>query len=59
MHSALPAKIFNTGKTDHTTPQIILGDEPGLFDTINKSHPALWKLYKTLKGQDWDENEFD
>lgn len=59
MNSALPEKIFNTRKDDYERPEIILGKEPGLFDTINKSYPALWKLYKTLKGQDWDENEFD
>jgi ribonucleoside-diphosphate reductase beta chain len=59
MTRELPAKIFNTGKTDHATPQILLGDDPGLFDTIHKSYPTLWRLYKTLKGQDWDENEFD
>ncbi len=59
MNAPLPAKIFNTGKTDHANPEILLGEDPGLFDTINKAHPALWKLYKTLKAQDWDENEFD
>ncbi len=57
--TALPTKIFNTEKTDYETPEIILGSDPGLFDTINKHYPALWKLYKTLKSQDWDENEFD
>ncbi len=59
MHPVLPTRIFNTRKDDYEQPEIILGKEPGLFDTINKSHPALWKLYKTLKSQDWDENEFD
>lgn len=59
MNTALPSKVFNTGKDDYERPEIILGKAPGLFDTINKSYPALWKLYKTLKGQDWDENEFD
>lgn len=57
--AALPSKIFNTEKDDYTRPEIILGQDPGLFDTINKHYPPLWKLYKTLKGQDWDENEFD
>ena len=55
----LPQKIFNTGKTDYEAPEILLGSDPGLFDTINKHYPTLWKLYKTLKSQDWDENEFD
>jgi len=55
----LPQKIFNTDKTDYQRPEIILGSDPGLFDTINKHYPELWRLYKTLKSQDWDENEFD
>ncbi len=55
----LPAKIFNTGKSDYDFPEIILGQDLGLFDTINKFYPEIWKLYKTLKNQDWDENEFD
>ncbi len=59
MNPTLPGKIFNTEKTDYEAPEIILGSDPGLFDTINKHFPALWKLYKTLKSQDWDENEFD
>jgi len=56
---ALPTKIFNTEKSDYTFPEIILGQDLGLFDTINKFYPEIWKLYKTLKNQDWDENEFD
>ncbi|MEO7068835.1 MAG: ribonucleotide-diphosphate reductase subunit beta [Rhodanobacter sp.] len=59
MSTTLPNKIFNTEKDDYVRPEIILGQDPGLFDTINKHYPPLWKLYKTLKGQDWDENEFD
>ncbi len=59
MSTVLPNKIFNTAKTDYEKPEILLGEEPGLFDTINKYYPELWKLYKTLKSQDWDENEFD
>ncbi len=59
MNQSLPSKIFNTAKTDYAFPEIILGQEPGLFDTINKFYPEIWKLYKTLKNQDWDENEFD
>lgn len=59
MKQHLPTAIFNTEKTDYEAPEIILGTAPGLFDTINKHYPELWKLYKTLKSQDWDENEFD
>jgi len=59
MSAPLPSKIFNTEKTDYAFPEIILGQDLGLFDTINKFYPEIWKLYKTLKNQDWDENEFD
>ncbi|MFA5663176.1 ribonucleotide-diphosphate reductase subunit beta [Castellaniella sp.] len=59
MTQSLPTRIFNTEKTDYAFPEIILGQDVGLFDTINKFYPELWKLYKTLKNQDWDENEFD
>lgn len=55
----LPKGIFNTEKTDYENPEIILGQEPGMFDTINKKYPDLWELYKMMKNQDWDENEFD
>src|SRR5699024_2949419 len=59
MSESLPTKVFNTEKTDYDFPEIILGQDVGLFDTINKFYPEIWKLYKTLKNQDWDENEFD
>ncbi len=59
MSQSLPTKVFNTEKSDYAFPEIILGQEVGLFDTINKFYPELWKLYKTQKNQDWDENEFD
>lgn len=53
-------KIFNENKTDYETPNIFLGEQQnGLFDTVNKQYPELWKLYKTMKSLDWDENEFD
>lgn len=54
----LPIKIFNNNKTDYDSPEIILGQEPGLFDSINNHHPVLFNLYKRLKMLDWDENEF-
>lgn len=54
----LPIKIFNNQKTDYDSPEIILGQEPGLFDSINNHHPVLFNLYKRLKMMDWDENEF-
>lgn len=52
-------KIFNSEKTDYELPALFLGEDPGLFDTVNKAYPRIWKLYKTLKKMDWDENEFD
>lgn len=54
----LPIKIFNNTKTDYNSPEIILGQEPGLFDSIHNHHPVLFDLYKRLKSMDWDENEF-
>lgn len=55
----LGAKVFNTEKTDYSAPSLLMGQEPGLFDTVNKKFPDIWKLYKTQKSLDWDENEFD
>lgn len=54
----LPIKIFNNNKTDYDSPEIILGQDSGLFDSINNHHPVLFNLYKRLKMMDWDENEF-
>lgn len=51
-------KIFNENR-DYNNPNIFIGEEPGLFDTVNKLYPKIWKLYKTMKSLDWDENEFD
>ena len=50
--------IFNLKKTDYETKSLFLGQQPGLFDTINKTYPQIWENYKTMKSQDWDENEF-
>lgn len=52
-------KIFNVDKTDYEEPALFLGQEDGLFDTVNKRYPKIWKLYKTLRKMDWDANEFD
>ena len=54
----LPIKIFNNTKTDYDSSEIILGQEPGLFDSIHNHHPAMYDLYKRLRSMDWDENEF-
>lgn len=51
--------VFNLNKTDYVgRKSLFLGDNPGLFDSINKSHPDIWNLYKKMKALDWDENEF-
>ena len=56
----IDSKVFNTKKTDYGSVSLILGQqERGLFDTVNKQFPEIWKNYKSSKGQDWDENEFD
>lgn len=54
----LPVKVFNVAKMDYNVPEIILGADPGLLDSIHTHHPKAWSLYKTLKKLDWDELEF-
>lgn len=51
--------VFNYAKTDYVKPSLFLGEKPGLFDTINRHYPDIWRLYKAQKSLDWDENEFD
>jgi ribonucleoside-diphosphate reductase beta chain len=53
--------IFNRDKTidQYKNTPIFCGPEPGLMDTIHKTHVPLWALYKELKSLDWDEQEFD
>ena len=55
----METSIFNVSKSDYNVPSLFLGEEMGLVDSINKHYPKLWSLYKKLKAQDWDENEFD
>lgn len=60
--SLLNNKIFNTEKSDYAgtfTGSIFLGEEPGLFDTVNRNFPQIWEVYKNMKSLDWDEQEFD
>ena len=52
-------EVFNTEKTDYESPMLLMGEQPGLFDTVNKKFPEIWKIYKSQKALDWDENEFD
>lgn len=51
--------IFNVHKTDYEVPSLFLGQSFGLVDSVNKHYPELFELYKKLKNQDWDENEFN
>lgn len=57
----MPNVVYNSNKTadQYIDQPLFFGEQPGLFDTINKKHPQLWELYKTMKSLDWDENEFD
>ena len=53
--------VYNTEKTAgaYGEKPLFLGTSPGLFDTINKVYPELWKFYKEMKALDWSEDEFD
>lgn len=51
--------MFNRNKTDYKRPSLFLGQEVGLFDTVNKVYPEIWSIYKTVKSLDWGEDEFD
>lgn len=54
----LPSKIFNTEKNDYHVPEIILGQDPGLLDSIHTHYPDLWELFLFLRQQDWSWFEF-
>ena len=56
----IDSKVFNVDKTDYSDVSLILGGQDrGLFDTVNKQFPEVWKNYKSSKSQDWDEQEFN
>ena len=57
--TTLTSDVFNIAKTDYADIKPIFNQQSGLFDTVNKKHPEMWSLYKTLKNLDWDENDFD
>lgn len=59
MTNAMTDTVFNHAKTDYEKPLLLLGQRPGLFDTVNRHYPEIWKLYKAQKSLDWDENEFN
>lgn len=54
---AISDNILNINKKSYENSPLFLGEKPGLFDTINKPHPELYRIYKDMKSRDWDENE--
>lgn len=55
-------KTFNIDKTPEEYRRkspLFFGQDPGLFDTVNKHYPSIWSIYKTMKSLDWSEDEFD
>ena len=43
----LPKNVFNINKSDYigtSDRSLFLGEEPGLFDTVNRQHPKFWEL---------------
>lgn len=57
--SVLSPVIFNTEKKNYENTPLLMGERNGIVDSIHKQHPDIWKLYKGLRADDWDENEFD
>lgn len=56
----LDTSIFNANRDyGRGNGSLFLQGEPGLLDSINRSQPRIWELYKKLKKLDWDENEFN
>lgn len=56
------SEVFNLKKTAvqyRAKSPLFFGEEPGLFDTINKHYPKIWTIYKTMKSLDWSEDEFN
>ena len=53
--------VFNLNNTDYKEGNysLFLGQAPALYDSINVTHPELFKLYKQQKAQDWVETELD
>ncbi|QTH80208.1 putative ribonucleoside-diphosphate reductase subunit beta [Pseudomonas phage pPa_SNUABM_DT01] len=51
--------IFNANKGDYGDTRLFLGEPKGLLDTVNDPHPRLWEMWRSLRGLDWDTNEFD
>lgn len=56
-------QVFNADKTaeDYMVAKqpLFFGKSQGLFNTIYKPYPEIWKIYKEMKSLDWSEDEFD
>ena len=48
--------LQNDGYKEGIYP-VFLGQQLGIFDSINVNYPEMHRLYKLQKAQDWDENE--
>jgi len=58
----MKTKVFNINKTPEQykiRSTLFFGEDPGLFDTVNKNYPKIWSIYKQMKSLDWSEDEFD
>jgi ribonucleoside-diphosphate reductase beta chain len=53
--------VFNQNNTEWKDGRysLFLGEAPALYDSINVTHPTLFKLYKEQKASDWSEDEID
>lgn len=53
--------VFNQNNTEWKEGRysLFLGQQPGLYDSINVTHPKIFKLYKDQKSADWSEDEID
>ncbi len=51
-------RIFNVHKTDYHNTPLFLGQQNGLFDTINKRHKVFDDLFNRMAAYDWRETEF-
>lgn len=60
-HAEHPTTVFNKGNKGHLTGHypLFLGDDLGLYDTINITYPELDKLYVEQMSQIWNEFEVD
>jgi ribonucleoside-diphosphate reductase beta chain len=53
------SKIFNKDYDYSQAPQLILGQDLGLMDTINKHYPEIWELMDRLRNLEWFEHDYD